>query len=51
MGRPKTPADQYKGTYIRVRVTKRQRAEILRKSIDAKAKTESEWIRQRLLSD
>lgn len=36
---------------MRVRVTKTERAEILRRSKAAQAKNESEWIRQRLLGD
>jgi hypothetical protein len=51
MGRPKTPKDKAKSMFIRVRVTKSERAEIMRRAKAAKAKTESDWIRQRLLGD
>jgi hypothetical protein len=51
MGRPKTPKDKAKSMFIRVRVTKSERAEIMRRAKAAKTKTESEWIRQRLLGD
>lgn len=37
--------------YVRIRVTRAERAEIMRRGKDAKAKTESAWIRQRLLGD
>ena len=50
-GRPKTHPDLYKGTYVRIRVTKAERAEILRRSREAQAKNESVWIRERLLGD
>jgi hypothetical protein len=51
MGRPKTPKDKAKSMFIRVRVTKSERLEIMRRAKAAKTKTESEWIRQRLLGD
>lgn len=51
MARPKTPPDRYKGTYVRVRVTQAERAEILRRVKAAKAKNESVWIRERLLGE
>lgn len=49
MGRPKTKPDLYRGVYVRVRVTKKERDEISRRSKVAKAKNDSEWIRERLL--
>lgn len=51
MARPKTPTEKYRGTYVRIRVTKAERAEILRRSREAQAKNESVWIRERLLGD
>lgn len=36
-------------SYIRIRVTKAEREEILRRAKAAKAKTESAWIRKKLL--
>ena len=36
---------------VRIRVTRAERAEIMRRAKAAKAKTESEWIRERLLGD
>jgi len=38
-------------TLTRIRVTRAERAEIMRRAKAAKAKTESAWIRQRLLGD
>lgn len=51
MGRPRTKPENYKGTYVRVRVTQTERAEILRRSKAANEKNESTWIRKRLLGD
>jgi hypothetical protein len=51
MGRPKIPKDKAKSMFVRVRVSKAERAEIARRAKAAKAKTESEWIRDRLLGD
>lgn len=51
MGRPKTPKDKAKIMCVRVRVTKAERDEILRRSQSAGAKNESVWIRGRLLGD
>lgn len=50
-GRPKKPKEDVKTTYVRIRVTKAERLEIMRRWKAAKAKTESEWIRDRLLGD
>ena len=50
-GRPKKPKAEVKSTYVRIRVTNAEREEILRRWQATKAKTESEWIRQRLLGD
>ena len=50
-GRPKKPKEEVKTTYVRIRVTKAERAEIMRRWIATKLKSESEWIRQRLLGD
>jgi len=50
-GRPKKPKAEVKTTYVRIRVTKAEREEIMRRWKAAKAKTESEWIRDRLLGD
>ena len=50
-GRPKKPTAEVKVTYVRIRVTRAERAEIMRRSKAAKAKTESEWIRDRLLGN
>jgi hypothetical protein len=50
-GRPKKPKAEVKSTYVRIRVTNAERLEIVRRWQAAKAKTESEWIRQRLLGD
>lgn len=49
MPRPKTPSNEYKGTYVRVRVTESERKEIARRAKAAKAKNESVWIREQLL--
>jgi len=51
MGRPRQKPENYRGKYVRIRVTDAERAEILRRSKKAKAKNESVWIRQRLLGD
>lgn len=37
--------------YVRVRVSKSERAEIMRRAKASKFKTESAWIRKRLLGD
>jgi hypothetical protein len=50
-GRPKKPKEEVKTTYVRIRVTKAERAEIIRRWSATKLKSESEWIRQRLLGD
>lgn len=49
--RPKVKIEDYRGTYVRVRVTAKERAEITRRTKAAKAKNESAWIRERLLGD
>lgn len=51
VGRPKQKPEKYRGVYVRIRVTKAERAEILRRSREAQAKNESVWIRERLLGD
>jgi len=51
MGRPKTPPDKAKSMYVRVRVTKEERATIMRRAKLAKARNESTWIRERLLGE
>jgi hypothetical protein len=51
MGRPKLKASKVKRKYIRVRVTDAEHAKITRKAKASKAKSESEWIRKRLLDD
>lgn len=51
LARPTLKPEKYRGTYVRVRVTQTERAEILRRAKKAKAKNESCWIRQRLLGD
>lgn len=51
MGRPKQKPEHYRGVYVRVRVTQTERAEILRRARESKAKNESTWIRERLLGD
>lgn len=51
MGRPKTKPENYRGVYVRIRVTKTERSEILRRAREAKAKNESVWIRERLLGN
>jgi hypothetical protein len=50
-GRPKKPKAEVKSTYVRIRVTNAERLEIVRRWQATKAKTESEWIRDRLLGD
>lgn len=50
-GRPPKPKAEVKTTYVRIRVTKAEREEIARRTKAAKAKTESEWIRDRLLGE
>lgn len=50
-GRPITPKDKAKSMYVRVRVSKSERAEIMRRAKASKFKTESAWIRKRLLGD
>ena len=50
-GRPKNKPGELKDTHVRIRVTKSERAEITRRAKAAKAKSESEWIRERLLGD
>lgn len=51
MGRPKSKPDQAKSQYIRFRVTKAERAKIMRKWKSANAKNEASWIRNLLLGD
>jgi len=51
LGRPFTPKEKAKSMYVRVRVSKSERAEIMRRAKASKAKTESVWIRKRLLGD
>jgi hypothetical protein len=48
-GRPKKPNGEVKTTYVRIRVTPAERAAIMRRWKAAKAKTESAWIRKRLM--
>jgi len=50
-GRPKKPKQEVKTMTVRIRVTRAERAEIMRRAKAAKAKTETEWIRDRLLGD
>jgi len=50
-GRPKKPKAEVKTTYVRIRVTKAEREEIMRRWKAAKAKTEAAWIRDRLLGN
>ena len=50
-GRPKSKPADAKSCYVRVRVTKAERAKILRNSKASDEKTESAWIRKRLLGD
>jgi hypothetical protein len=50
-GRPRKPKAEVKTTYVRIRVTKAEREEIVRRWKAAKAKTEAAWIRDRLLGD
>jgi len=51
MARPHKKPSEAKSAYIRFRVTKAERAAILRRSKAAKAKNESEWIRKLLLGE
>lgn len=46
-GRPKKPPDEARSTYVRIRVTPAERAEIRQRG--KASKTETAWIRQRLL--
>jgi hypothetical protein len=48
-GRKKKSPEEARSTHIRIRVTTAERAEILSRAIKSGAKTESEWIRRRLL--
>ena len=50
-GRPRKPKAEVKTTYVRIRVTKAEREEIMRRWKAAELKSESEWIRQRLLGE
>lgn len=50
-GRPKTPKDKARSFCIRVRVTAAERKEIDRRKKAAKSKSESAWIRERLLGE
>lgn len=51
MGRPQLKKSERKTLYLRVRVTVAERLEITRRTKKAGAKSESAWIRQRLLGD
>lgn len=51
MGRPKSKPEDAKSTYVRVRVTKAERAAIKRRWKKAGDKKESIWIRKLLLGD
>jgi hypothetical protein len=51
MARPKSPPDQYRGAFIRIRVTEKERKKITRLAKQAGAKNDSTWIRDRLLGE
>lgn len=51
IGRPPKPPGEAKILYVRIRVNPAERKELKRRAKAAKAKTESAWIRDRLLGD
>lgn len=50
-GRPPKQTSDIKSSYVRIRVTLSERAEIKRRAKAAKAETVSDWMRERLLGD